>query len=170
MSATQQGGGGRRKNDGQPHEPCGEDAKCSPLQGTIEAHEGAVQGAGGAGLESVPLSRRTRWSAKGQAQWRLPTWRLHTGGRRSLSVCQGDGETVEADTGRDCIDANSTLRPSVSFASQAGPSRQGPWQTGGRQQGGGWRRARSAKGPLARQKWKLQAQKNAQRLLTASMP
>ncbi len=63
MSATQQGGGGRRKNDGQPHEPCGEDAKGSPLQRTLEAHEGAVQGTGDAGLERVPDAWRKRGGA-----------------------------------------------------------------------------------------------------------
>ena len=108
--------------------------------------------------------------AKGQAQRCLPAWWLHAGGFGRVAVCQGDGEAVEADTGRDFIDANSTLRLSVSVASLTAPSRQGPWRTGERRLGGGWRQARSTKSRLVRQKWKLQAQKNAQRLLTASMP
>ena len=52
--------------------------------------------------------------ASGRAQRRLQAWRLHAGGPGRVAVCQGDGEAVEADTGRDYIDANFTLRPSVS--------------------------------------------------------
>ena len=60
-----QGGGGTSKNGGQPHEPCAAD-ECSPaLLGHQQAIPTPMPGAGGPGLEGVPVPRRTGRSAKG---------------------------------------------------------------------------------------------------------
>ena len=60
-----QGGGGTGKNGGQPHEPCAAD-ECGPaLLGHEQAIPTPMPGAGGPGLEGVPVPRRAGRSAKG---------------------------------------------------------------------------------------------------------
>jgi len=60
-----QGGGGAGKNGGQPHEPCAAD-ECGPaLLGHEQAIPTPMPGAGGPGLEGVPIPRRTGRGAKG---------------------------------------------------------------------------------------------------------
>src|SRR5262245_8168738 len=54
-----QGGGGNGKNGGQPHEPCAAN-ECGPaLLGHEQALPTPMPGAGGPGLEGVPVPRRT---------------------------------------------------------------------------------------------------------------
>ena len=60
-----QGGGGTAKTGGQPHEPCAAD-ECGPaLLGHEQTLPTPMPGAGGSGLDGVPVPRRQGRSAKG---------------------------------------------------------------------------------------------------------
>ena len=64
---VQAGGGGASKSEGQPHEPSGTAAEGPALLGHVEALTAETRGAGGEGLECVPLPRSPRRSAERQS-------------------------------------------------------------------------------------------------------
>jgi hypothetical protein len=65
-------GEGQRRNERQPH---AQSSCCTTMQSNIKTKWSALSCACRQRLEGLPHARRSRWSTKGQAEWKLSAWR-----------------------------------------------------------------------------------------------
>ncbi len=90
MSNTAPEGGGPRKTGQRPLEQAVSFPTQPTVHGDLEADRSAVRGPGGQGLDGLPISRRSRWWAKGQAKRHVQARALHeashSGAPRALGI------------------------------------------------------------------------------------